>query len=134
MTPCIEEAHRLLRLAERDLQTSLILAAHPEAALSAMCFHAQQSAEKSLKAVLTSHCADFPRTHNLEELAILVGEQQINLPIPARELRRLNPYAVEYRYGDADIALITKEEAKNIAEKSLQWAREHVSEVERSQQ
>lgn len=95
MTPCIEEAHRLLRLAERDLQTFHILAAHPEASLSAMCFHAQQSAEKSLKAVLTAHCADFPRTHNLEELAELVSEQQISLPIPARELRRLNPYAVD---------------------------------------
>lgn len=132
MTPCIEEAHRLLRLAERDLQTFSILAEHPEAALSAMCFHAQQSAEKSLKAVLTAHCADFPRTHNLEELARLVGEQQISLPIPARDLRRLNPYAVDFRYGDIDIALITREEAEDIAEKTLQWARAHVSEVEKS--
>jgi HEPN domain-containing protein len=132
MTPCIEEAHRLLRLAERDLKTFHILAAHPEAALSAMCFHAQQSAEKSLKAVLTSHCADFPRTHNLEELAKLIGEQQINLPLPARELRRLNPYAVDFRYGEVDIALITREEAEAIAEKSLQWARLHLTEVEKS--
>jgi HEPN domain-containing protein len=132
MTPCIEEAHRLLRLAERDLKTFHILAAHLEAALSAMCFHAQQSAEKSLKAVLTSQCADFPRTHNLEELAKLIGEQQINLPLPARELRRLNPYAVDFRYGEVDIALITREEAEAIAEKSLQWARQYVAEVEKS--
>lgn len=132
MTPCIEEAHRLLRLAERDLQTFHILAGHPEAALSAMCFHAQQSAEKSLKAVLTAHCADFPRTHNLEELAKLAGEQLISLPLPARELRRLNPYAVDFRYGEEVIALITREEAKDIAEQTLQWARAHVSKVENS--
>jgi hypothetical protein len=55
MTPFIEEAHRLLRLAQRDLQTYRILAAHPDASLAATCFHAQQSVEKALKAVLTAH-------------------------------------------------------------------------------
>ncbi|EXI72867.1 MAG TPA: HEPN domain-containing protein [Candidatus Accumulibacter phosphatis] len=48
MTPSIEEAHRLLRLAERDLQTYRILAAHPDASLAAACFHPQQSVEKAL--------------------------------------------------------------------------------------
>lgn len=123
MTPYIEEAQRLTRLAQRDLQTFRILADHPDAALSAMCFHAQQSVEKSLKATLTSRCADFPRTHNLEELAKLVSEQNISLPIHARELRRLNPFAVEFRYDDESIVLITQEEAGQFAETMLQWAK-----------
>jgi HEPN domain-containing protein len=85
MTPSIEEAHRLLRLAERDLQTYRILAAHPDASLAAACFHAQQSVEKALKAVLTAHGATFPRTHNLEELGLLVAGIGISLPVPAQQ-------------------------------------------------
>ena len=34
MTPSLEEALRLLRLAQRDLQTYRILAAHPDASLA----------------------------------------------------------------------------------------------------
>lgn len=94
MTPSIEEALRLLRLAERDLQTYRILAAHPDASLAATCFHAQQCVEKALKAVLTAHSATFPRTHNLEELGLLVTESGIGLPAPARDLRRLTPFAI----------------------------------------
>ena len=36
------------------------------------CFHAQQCAEKYLKALLTYHAIDFPRTHDLTELAALL--------------------------------------------------------------
>lgn len=129
MTPCIEEALRLLRIAERDLQTFRILAAHPDASLSAICFHAQQSVEKSLKAVLTSRGVAFPRTHNLEELAQLVAERPISLPVPARELRRLNPFAVEFRYDDEVIALITREEAGHLAAVTLRWAEGLVAQV-----
>ena len=34
----------------------------------AVCFHAQQAAEKYLKAVLQENGADVPRTHNLIDL------------------------------------------------------------------
>lgn len=122
MTPCTEEALRLLRLAGRDLEIFRILVSHPEAALSSVCFHAQQCAEKALKAVLTSHCAHFPRTHNLEELATLINDQGVATPVPARELRRLNPYAVEFRYDDDPIHLLTLDEAGQLAQSCLDWA------------
>jgi hypothetical protein len=41
MTPCIEEAHRLLRIAERDYQTFGILRDHPDSPLVSTCFHAR---------------------------------------------------------------------------------------------
>ncbi|MBK7675105.1 MAG: HEPN domain-containing protein [Candidatus Accumulibacter sp.] len=123
MTPSIEEALRLLRLAKRDLQTYRILAAHPDASLAATCFHAQQSVEKALKAVLTAHGATFPRSHNLEELGLLVAESGIGLPAPARELRRLTPFAVDFRYDEETIALITAQSAGLLAESVFQWAR-----------
>jgi hypothetical protein len=93
MTPSNEEALRLLRLAQRDLQTYRILADHPDASLAATCFHAQQSVEKALKAVLTARRATFPRTHNLEELGLLVAETGIGLPAPTTDFRRLTPFA-----------------------------------------
>lgn len=86
------------RVILRDLQTYRILAAHPDASMAATCFHAQQSVEKALKAVLTAHGATFPRTHNLEELGLLVTESGIGLPAPARDLRRLTPFAVNCDY------------------------------------
>lgn len=127
MTPSIEEATRLLRIAGRDIQTFHILAGHPEASQSALCFHAQQSVEKSLKAILTLHGVAYPRTHNLEELARMVEERSIALPVPARELRRLNPFAVEFRYDDEVIALITREDAGRYAAIVLSWAEEQVA-------
>lgn len=54
MTPFIEEAERLLRLARRDYQTCAILGSHPEAQIAPICFHAQQCVEKSLKAAMTA--------------------------------------------------------------------------------
>ncbi|HRF74485.1 MAG TPA: HEPN domain-containing protein [Accumulibacter sp.] len=123
MTPSLEEALRLLRLAQRDLQTYRILAAHPDASLAATCFHAQQSVEKALKAVLTARRATFPRTHNLEELGLLVTEIGIGLPAPGRDLRRLTPFAVDFRYDEETVGLITTEAAGLLAESVFQWAR-----------
>jgi len=123
MTPSLEEALRLLRLAQRDLQTYRILAAHPDASLAATCFHAQQSVEKALKAVLTARRATFPRTHNLEELGLLVTESGIGLPAPGRDLRRLTPFAVDFRYDEETVGLITTEAAGLLAESVFQWAR-----------
>lgn len=49
----------------------------------AVCFHAQQTAEKYLKAFLQENGADFPKTHSLIELL------QLALPLDASfELQR----------------------------------------------
>ena len=47
----------------------------PEGAFSeAVAFHAQQAAEKSLKALLVWRQMEFPKTHDLERLLELAGE------------------------------------------------------------
>lgn len=51
MTPQREEALRLMRLARRDQGTFELLLPLPTANLAALGFHAQQAAEKALKAV-----------------------------------------------------------------------------------
>jgi len=127
MTPYIEEAERLLRLAERDFQTFRILSEHQEADLASTCFHAQQSVEKALKSVLTACQITFRRTHDLEELSLLLEDAGTSPPVSIGDYRRLNPCAVEMRYDDQIMVLVTRDEANAIARETLKWAKEFLS-------
>ncbi len=63
-----------------------------------ICFHAQQCAEKYLKAVLVESAVPVPRTHNLILIWSLLPPGG---PFPVRPspgLARLTVAAVEYRY------------------------------------
>ncbi|MDQ3328293.1 MAG: HEPN domain-containing protein [Chloroflexota bacterium] len=51
-----------LRKPDSDL-TALNLALNAEDALDTACFHAQQAAEKVLKAYLVAYSTEFPCTH-----------------------------------------------------------------------
>ncbi len=66
--------------------------------LDTACFHAQQAAEKYLKAYLIAQAAEFPFIHNLEKLVELCARHDpafLRIKGPAQEL---TPYAVELRY------------------------------------
>ena len=69
-------------------------------------FHAQQAAEKMLKAVLAQAKVEYPRTHRLAELIDLAKDNSINLPDNLEDVRLLTPFAVEFRYdvfpGESD--------------------------------
>ncbi len=59
--------------AESDLRAAVyLLEPRIERPTEAICFHAQQCAEKYVKALLVFRGADFPRTHDLEKLADLL--------------------------------------------------------------
>lgn len=65
------------------------------------CFHAQQCAEKYLKALLTFRGTDFAKTHDLEALAARLRSG----PRPALspdDLARLTRYATVTRYPGAE--------------------------------
>ena len=81
--------------------------------------------------MLTIKHIDFRRTHDLEELANLLADIGIASPFTPREFRRLNPFAVEFRYDDESIALITRDEADQLTQRTLAWAAEIVSEFDR---
>jgi HEPN domain-containing protein len=67
-----------------------------------ICFHAQQCVEKYLKALLSSHRIDFPKTHDVTELLALLPTTA-RLGLRPEELADLNPYAIEGRYpGEAE--------------------------------
>lgn len=73
------------------------------------CFHAQQCAEKYLKARLQEQGTVFPKTHDLTALLALlvpIAPQWEELYAP---LFRLKTYAVQYRYPGASA---TRREAR----------------------
>lgn len=64
----------------------------------AACFHAQQTAEKYLKAFLQEHRVAFPKTHSLIELLELCLPLDASFELQRDLLVRLDRYAVRYRY------------------------------------
>ena len=63
-------------------------------------FHAQQAAEKLLKALLSFHSIHFRKTHDVTELMDILIDQGFSIPDILTEIRILTPFAVEYRYAD----------------------------------
>lgn len=74
----------------------------------AACFHAQQCAEKYLKALLQERGLPIARTHNLEALGKSLISTHPGWRRLAMNLRTLTAYAVETRYpgrsADRDLA------------------------------
>lgn len=66
------------------------------------CFHAQQCAEKYLKAILVTREQPFPRTHDLVALNELCSRNGVYLGIDPDELDTLSSYAVRVRYPGDD--------------------------------
>ncbi|MEJ2746854.1 MAG: HEPN domain-containing protein [Anaerolineae bacterium] len=64
----------------------------------AVCFHAQQTAEKYLKAFLQENGVAFPKTHSLIELLELCLPLNDELEVLRPDLIRLGRYAVRFRY------------------------------------
>lgn len=64
----------------------------------AACFHAQQAAEKYLKAVLQEAGKVVPKTHSLAELLGLCLEIDKSYELLLPDLNLLDAYAVQYRY------------------------------------
>ena len=85
-----------LRKAQSDeVAVDVTLRAH---ALDVACFHAQQAAEKYLKAFLTHHEAPFPYTHNLSKLVELCAQIDPDFRSLLPQVAPLTPYAVRPRY------------------------------------
>jgi HEPN domain-containing protein len=86
-------------------------------------FHAQQAAEKALKAVLLTRGIRFPFVHDLERLLELLERDGVYPPGPVRDAGRLTGYAVLTRYPHDDA--VTEDEFRQaiaIAEAVVRWA------------
>ena len=87
-----------LHKAKQDITSARFLVDMHPRPLEVIGFHAQQAAEKSLKALLVRAGVTPPRTHDLVSLHQMCAEHaEINLG-RAYICARLTPYAVEHRY------------------------------------
>jgi HEPN domain-containing protein len=90
---------RWLTKAAEDLGVATVLLDNPLVARWAVCFHAQQAAEKALKAILVQSSIEFPRSHSLERLFQLIPDRAAER-IDRESLIRLTPWAVAGRYPE----------------------------------
>jgi HEPN domain-containing protein len=65
------------------------------------CFHAQQCAEKYLKALLVARGQTFPKTHDLVLLSDLCAQTGLLVGVPTKQLNTLSDQAVRVRYPGA---------------------------------
>ena len=96
-----ELAAKLLTLARRDLRAAEILSEQDGVGDGIVGFHAQQAAEKLLKAWLTKLAITCPRTHDLSLLIHKLEAAGVDVT-DLWKLLDLNPFAVQFRYDLLD--------------------------------
>lgn len=75
-----------------------------------IAYHAQQCAEKCLKAFLVYHNVDFPYTHNIRRLLALCGDLA-DWAAALGDAQEFTAYAMTARYPGEDL-IVTHEEAR----------------------
>jgi HEPN domain-containing protein len=97
----MKEFEKWFRKAESDLLVIKNNFSAEEIPFDACCFHAQQAAEKYIKAYLVSRLINFPKTHDLQSLlnlCISINDSFSDIIEPAI---RLSDFAIAPRYPDA---------------------------------
>lgn len=112
----ISELKSWIASAEEDYGAAKTLLGLKRPLLGAVCFHAQQCAEKYLKALLIVKDVDFPKSHDLPTLNTLCNQNSILTGFDPQHLADLTKYAVQARYPGSQPSL---EEAKE----SLEYAK-----------
>ncbi len=112
----VEKAEEDFALARSALRRKKPLAA-------GSCFHAQQCAEKYMKALLVSKKKGFPMTHDLLVLNDLCSNSGIFLEIDPKLLNALTDYAVRTRYPGEGPTPSDAKEALEIAKLIRSFAR-----------
>jgi HEPN domain-containing protein len=86
-------------------------------------FHAQQCAEKYLKALLVARGQSFPKVHDLAALSDLCAQNGIVVPVDQDSLQRLTAFAVQVRYPGEEPSLDEAQEAVRTARAVREFAR-----------
>ena len=117
-----------LRYAYSDLELARVTPP-PNVMLEALCFHAQQTVEKAMKAVLVKKGIPFPKSHSIRMLMDLLSKG-IEIPEEIEEAAILTDYAVISRYpGDVEpVDEDEYQEAVQLAQNVLRWAEKMIQE------
>src|SRR5713101_3178626 len=104
----VEMAEGDWKVSQREMQ-----AAHP--VWNVVCFLAQQSAEKYLKALLEEHNVAFQKTHDPVVLLDLIRAKVPELEALRSQLAYLSPFAITARYPGAHTDKQVAEKTSEIA-------------------
>lgn len=124
------ETEEWITIAEEDFQAAEHL--FERSLFRMVCYHAQQSVEKILKAILTEQEIEFSRTHNILDLGNAAKEIGHESPLATEDAIFLNSiYRARY---PAALGLLptgepTKEDADrslHIAQKMWEWLKEKI--------
>ena len=90
--------------------------------LEDLCFEAEQSAEKALKALLIFFQGSYPRVHSFNVLLQML-EKYVSIPLEISEVIELSDFSVQTRYpGDYyPINVEEYERTIRIVENVLDW-------------
>ncbi|MFZ5822463.1 MAG: HEPN domain-containing protein [Chloroflexota bacterium] len=109
--------------AEQDWETAKLLLKRAKPLTISVCFHAQQSAEKYLKALLVAKEVDFPKTHDLSSLNVLCDQAGILTGFSPARLTILTDHAVASRYPGNEPTIEDAKESIEIANSIRKFAR-----------
>jgi HEPN domain-containing protein len=109
--------------AESDLNLARLGKDRDDILPEQVCFHAQQAAEKGLKAVLLHRKIEFPFIHDIEALLEIMTQSGLVVPPDVADAGALTPYAVEARYPgyEEEITPSQVAEAIRLAERVVSW-------------
>jgi HEPN domain-containing protein len=124
--PILEKVKQWLAYADEDLRLARHGFSVPDVPpYRLIAYHAQQCAEKHLKAYLVFHGVDFPFSHNLRRLLELCAAQA-NWAEQLRDVDELTPYAITARYPgeDEEVSEVEARRAVEIALRARQTIRQ----------
>jgi HEPN domain-containing protein len=119
----ISELKSWIAYAEDDFGAAKTLLSLKKPLLGAVCFHAQQCAEKYMKALLILKDVDFPKTHDLLTLDTLCSEAGVFTAFGRQQLVDLTKHASQARYPGNQPTLEEAKEAIEIAKSVRKFAR-----------
>ncbi len=105
--------------AEEDFRDAGTLFSQEPPSLGGTAFHSEQCVEKYLKAFLTAHQVEFPKTHSIKKLLGLVTPIDAGLAGILADAHKLTPYGVDIRYPAdfPEMSLALAKEAFDLASK-----------------
>ena len=120
-----DETHEAVRQwlvrAKADWETVNVLMEHAGSPRESIAFHCQQNVEKLLKAFLTLHGIEAPRTHDIRRLVQLAAPAAPELSGLEKSADLLTEYAVAVRYPD-EWREIEAEEVQKVVALAKQFA------------
>lgn len=109
------EFEEWIEYAEDDYENARLVIHRRKPSVYGSCFHAQQCAEKYMKALLVFKGKSFPMTHDLLVINSLLMNAGIVLGLPEDDLDTLSRFAVITRYPGAKPTVEEAKEAIEIA-------------------